>query len=755
MKKAFWLFISIFMCYCRDDFIDSGKKIIDNPENPTDTLSLSFESLPEISPAGVNVTLMASAHGNIYGVVKSSAEPAPTKAEIRSDALKVEFTVSEDDQGVPARYLIPRNKLANMTEVDSYTAYFFLEKMGAGSSEIVSWEYLATNSDLILLEIIPMSLSIESLSEISPSGVNVTLTASARGIIYGVIKPSAEPAPTKAEIKSDALKVDFTVLGDNQGVPVYYLIPPNKLANITEAASYTAYFFLEKAGAGSSEMVSWEYTATVGDLVLLGIVPIGLSVSSLSKISPNGVYATLTANVHGTIRGVVKSSTEPAPTKAEIKSDALKVEFTVSEDDQGVPADHLIPRNKLANITEVASYTAYFFLEKAGAGSSEMVSWEYTVTNSDLILLGTTTIGLNVGSSLEVSLTGVYVTLTASTQGIIHGVVKSSAEPAPKKGEIKSDALKVDFTVLGDDQGVPARYLIPRNKLANITETASYTAYFFLEKAGAGSSEMVSLEYTTTNTDLVLLGTTTIANLISSGHSTAEINATLKELASHGSSVCSVSTEEAATRCLTVLPETVYDSSDRFIERLPDQTNKYLIHIDASQVFEATDNLTYEIVSGNPKYTARTVSGSQGILFNLSGYRITSDGKLYPKDVFLLGRNRSRYVTETNPQASLFDLPRGLGKYHIWGYYLAQCPVRDDGVLDCSDFYDYHVEHTFLRTDTDTLTIEVKNTSTNVTKTVIVNVYPTPSAFPAPAERATPPPLLLAMVYLVFQQNRK
>ena len=750
MKKIFLLFIGILMCYCRDDFIDNGEK-------PPEPLSLSVESLTKISPAGVHVTLMANAHGIIYGVVKSYAEPAPTKADIKSDAFKVEFNVSEDDQGVPVDHLVPRNKLANMTEADRYKAYFFLEKTGAGSSEIVSWEYLATNSDLILLGIISMSLSVESLSEISPIGVNVTLTANVDGIIHGVVKSSADPAPTKADIKSDALKVEFTVLGDDQGVPVYYLIPRNKLANITEAASYTAYFFLEKTGLGSSEVVGWEYTATNTDLILLGIISIGLSVGSLSEFSFLGVNVTLTANTHGIIYGVVKSSAEPAPTKAAIKSDALKVEFTVSENEQGVPARYLIPQSKLANITEVASYTAYFFLEKTGVGDSEIVSLEYTVTNTDLVSLGTISVALSVGSLSKTSPAGVHITLTASVDGNIYGVVKASADPAPTKAAIKSDALKVDFTVSEDDQGAPARYLIPRNKLTNITETASYTAYFFLEKTGVGDSEIVSWEYTATNTDLVLLGITTIADLISLKHSTKEINAILKELASRVSSVCSVSTEEAATRCLTVLPETVYDSSDRFTDRLPDQTNKYLIRIDASQVFEATDNLTYKIVSGNPTHTIHTTYESQDILYNLSGYRITSDGKLYPKDVFLLGRNRNKYWGE----GVIFSIAR-IRDYGLFNKYVEKCPVLDNNglpgcsnffddpsrynhkgctrVLDCSNSYEYHVDHTFLRTETNTLTIKVKNTSTDVTKTVVVNVYPTPSAFPVPVATSTPPP---------------
>ena len=700
---------------------------------------VSVESSPEISLTGANVTLTANFNGILYGVVQSSAEPAPTKEEIKSDTLKVEFTVVEDVQEIPVRYLIPRYKLANITEVASYTAYFFLEKAGVGSSDMVSREFMVTINDLILLGTVIIDLSIGSSSKIISTGIHVTLTATTLGIIYGVVQSSAEPAPTKEEIKSDTLKVEFTVLEDAQGVPTHYLIPPNKLANITEAAGYTAYFFLERAGVGSSEIVSWEFTATNSDLISLGIVPMVVSVGSSPEISLTGANVTLTANFNGIIYGVVQSSAEPVPTKEEIKSDTLKVEFTVVEDVQEIPVRYLIPQNKLANITEAASYTVYFFLEKAGVGSSDMVSREFMVTINDLILLRTVIIDLSIGSSSKIISTGIHVTLTATTPDIIYGVVQSSAEPAPTKEEIKSDTLKVEFTVLEDAQGVPAHYLIPRDKLANITEVASYTAYFFLERAGVGSSEIVDWEHTITNTDLVSLGITTIADLISSEHSTTEINAILKELASRESSVCSVSTEEAATHCLTVLPETVYDSSDRFIDRLPDQTDKYLIRIDTSRVFEATDDLTYEIVSGNPKHTARTLSGGQGILFNLSGYRITSDGKLYPKDVFLLGRNRSRYVTETNYRdTSLFDWPRGLSNYQIWNYYLAQCLVRDDGVLDCSDFYDYHVEHTFLRTDTDTLTIEVKNKSTNVTKTVVVNVYPTPRAFPAPAAPATP-----------------
>ena len=480
--------------------------------------------------------------------------------------------------------------------------------------------------------------------------------------------------------------------------------------------------------------------------------PLILSIASSPEISPAGVRVALTA-ARGIIYGVVKSSAEPKPTKAEIKLDALKVEFTVSEDEQGVSIEHLIPRYKLANIKEAASYTAYFFLEKAEAGSSEITSLEYTTTNDDLVLLEIVTIYPRVGNSLKLSSAGAKVTLTASFGGIIYGVVKSSAEPKPTKADIKSDALRVEFTVSENGQGVSIEHLIPRNKLANITEIAGYTAYFFLETTGAGDSEIISWEYTATGRDLFLLEVVTAdsspaeliqrgfttSDLISLDYSTTKINAVLRKLAIRETGVCSVPTEEAATRCRTVLPETVYDSSSRFVDRLPDQTDKYLMRIDASQVFEATDNLTYEIVSGNPKYTARTNYGNKRhpILYNLTGYRITSDGKLYPKDVYLLGRNRSRYVTETNPQASLFDLPRGLN-YTLFNLYLSQCPVMADGVSDCTDLHDYHVEPTFLRTDTDTLTIKVKNTSKNITKTVVVNVYPTPSAFPAPVAPSTP-----------------
>ena len=701
----------------------------------TITVDLSMGSLSKINSNGVHVTLTANTHGTIHGVVKSSADPAPAKAAIKSDALKVEFTVLGDNQGVPVHYLIPRDNLANMTEAANYTAYFFLEKEGVVSSEIASLEFTVTNTDLVLLGTITVDLSVGSLSEISSNGINVTLTANTPGIIYGVVKSSSEPAPAKEEIKSDALKVEFTVSEDDQGVLAHYLIPRNKLANITEAASYTAYFFLERAGVGSSEMVSREFTVTNSDLVSLGIVPVDLSVGSLSEINSNGINVTLTANIHGIIYGVVKLSAEPAPTKEAIKSDSLKVEFTVSEDDQGVLAHYLIPRNKLANITEAASYTAYFFLEKEGVVSSEMVSREFTVTNTDLVLLGTITVDLSMGSLSKINSNGVHATLTANIHGIIYGVVKSSADPAPAKAAIKSDALKVEFTVSEDDQGVIAHYLIPRNKLTNITEVASYTAYFFLEKEEVGSSEIVSSEYTTTNTDMVSLGIITIADLISSEHSTTEINTILKELASRESSVCSVFAEEATTRCLTVLPETVYDSSDRFIDRLPEQAKKYLIRIDTSRVFEATDNLTYEIVSGSPKHTVRDIFEGKGLIYNLSGYRITSDGKLYPKDVFLLGRNSSKYSME----GDMFNAAHRIN-YPFTEWYLKQCLVINDRSLDCSNFYDYHVEHTFLRTDTDTLTIKVKNTSMNITKTVVVNVYPTPSAFPAPVATSPPPP---------------
>ena len=577
--------------------------------------------------------------------------------------------------------------------------------------------------------------------------------ASADGTIHGVVKPSAEPKPTKADIKSNALKVEFNVSEDDQGVPVHYLIPRDKLANITEAPLYTAYFFLEKAEVGSSEIVSLEYTATNDDLVLLEIITVYPNLGSSLEISSAGAKIALTASFGGIIYGIVKSSAEPKPTKAEIKSNAFRVEFTVSKDDQGVSVHYLIPRDKLVNIKEAASYTAYFFLEKAEAGSSEITSLEYTTTNDDLVLLEIVTIYPRVGNLLKLSSAGAKVTLTASFGGIIYGVVKSSAEPKPTKADIKSDALKVEFTVSEDDRGVSIDHLIPRDKLANIKEAVSYTAYFFLETIGFGGSEIISREYTATGRDLILLEVVTAdsslaeliqrgfttSDLISLDYSTTKINTVLRKLAIRETGVCSVSVEKTITRCRTVLPETVYDSSDRFIDRLPDQTDKYLIRIDGSQVFEATDDLTYEIVSGNPKYTARTNYGNKRhpILYNLTGYRITSDGKLYPKDVFLLGRNRSRYVTETNPQASLFDLPRGLN-YTLFNIYLSQCPVMADGVSDCTDLHDYHVEPTFLRTDTDTLTIKVKNTSKNITKTVVVNVYPTPSAFPAPVAPSTP-----------------
>ena len=648
MKKKILFLIGIFICYCHDGLIDSGEK-------PPDPLILSIESLPEISPAGVHVALMASARGIIHGAVKSSADPAPTKAEIKSDPFKIEFTVSEDDQGVPVDRLIPRDKLANITKAPRYIAYFFLEKAEVGSSEIVFLEYAATNDDLVLLGIVTVYPSVGSSLEISPAGAKVKLTASFGGIIHGVVKSSAEPKPTKADIKSNALRVEFTISENDRGVPVHYLIPRDKLANIQGAASYTAYFFLERAGVGRgvSGITSLKYTTTNDDLVLLEIVTIYPSVGNLLEISPAGAKITLTASFGGTIHGVIKSSAEPKPTKAEIRADALKVEFTVPEDDQGVSIDHLIPPDKLANITEVAGYTAYFFLETIRFGISEIFSWEYTTTGRDLILL---------------------------------------------------EVVTTDFS---------------------LTELIEH---------GFTTSDLVSLDYSTT-----------------------KINAILKELASRESSVCSVSTEEAATRCRTVLPETVYDSSDRFVDRLPDQTNKYLIRIDASRVFETADSLTYQIVSGNPKHTIHTTYKDEDILYNLSGYRITSDGKLYPKDVFLLGRNRNKYWGE----GFIFSRMRALD-YSLFGKYLSQCPVLDNNglpgcshffddpsrynhkgckrVLDCSNFYDYHVEHTFLRTETDTLTIEVKNTSTNVTKTVVVNVYPTPSAFPAPVEMTTPLP---------------
>ena len=236
---------------------------------------------------------------------------------------------------------------------------------------------------------------------------------------------------------------------------------------------------------------------------------------------------------------------------------------------------------------------------------------------------------------------------------------------------------------------------------------------------------------------LILLNCTSSNPSISS---TPEVEAKEEDLGE----TCSLSTDTSTdTPCVIQLPNIVFDSSERFSGRVPDQSGKYLVRIDASAVFPPATNISYRILSGNPTYDYRWTSPT-GIKrsIRLSGYHINSEGKLYTKDVWLLGRNSALY-DDANERA-IFRAINGSGRSGgdwTWVTWRGRCPILGSGVHDCTNLHNYQFDYTFNRTDTDVLVIEVKNRDTGEQREITVHINPSPDSSPSPRRVSSDEPI--------------
>ncbi|MBC6427901.1 MAG: calcium-binding protein [Cellvibrionales bacterium] len=223
-----------------------------------------------------------------------------------------------------------------------------------------------------------------------------------------------------------------------------------------------------------------------------------------------------------------------------------------------------------------------------------------------------------------------------------------------------------------------------------------------------------------------------------------EIQAALREQASANAPSCVLSPFAEVTRCTIALPEVVYDDSI-YPADMADQSENYLVRIDSSRVFDSGDGLEYEITAGNPQTQVRHVirPNNRKAFRNLAGYRITGDGKLYPRHVYLLSRNKDQLQSQA--ALEFFDLR--IWNFRQYGFEnhrlnLEHCTAGsyradDDSLVeaqDCSSKLYWPAEYTHLKTDTDELTIRVTQPSTGAQKTVLLTVLPNHRAYPEPSD---------------------
>jgi len=216
-----------------------------------------------------------------------------------------------------------------------------------------------------------------------------------------------------------------------------------------------------------------------------------------------------------------------------------------------------------------------------------------------------------------------------------------------------------------------------------------------------------------------------IEDLRGAGVPAVEIHEGLQEVARVHAPVCVLSATAEMTECTIALPEVVYDDSV-YPTDMADQSDNYLVKIDSSRAFAVGDRLTYAITDGNP--SVAVAAWSQTIYkvpaTTLEGYRISDDGKLYPKDVYALSRNREQLESE--------------GGLVFLGHRRRLAFQQPDRTVSPPQFGSgvmyYPAEYTYLKTETDTLTIEVRHARTGVTKTVRLNVLPNHRAHPVPVD---------------------
>ena len=233
--------------------------------------------------------------------------------------------------------------------------------------------------------------------------------------------------------------------------------------------------------------------------------------------------------------------------------------------------------------------------------------------------------------------------------------------------------------------------------------------------------------------------------------------------------VCA-SSETSSENCSAHLPLVVYDSSERFsvsLERserffrpapldayngdgVPPQKDKYLLRIDGkgSALFPQGERLSYEIISGNPycRITGRlkhrkicSVDDCPPAYVDMYAYRIDNEGKLYTKDVWLLGRNSYDYARDASQAEELiFGLHNTFlsgdgrmlsiigSKYRGRMIAAGSCPVDTQGKADCSDQHGLYISYTFARTQTDTLKIRVTDMDSGESKEIEARIKPHP-----------------------------
>ena len=208
--------------------------------------------------------------------------------------------------------------------------------------------------------------------------------------------------------------------------------------------------------------------------------------------------------------------------------------------------------------------------------------------------------------------------------------------------------------------------------------------------------------------------------------------------------VCASSLEN----CSAHLPLVVYDSSERFLgvarfeNSFPSQEDNYLLRIDIvdvdgeSALSSEGRRLSYEIISGNPYYRIHgplnrgrdcRVYDCPDAYVDLYAYRIDNEGRLYVKDVWLLGRNSDAYARDASQMRDL-AFSRYEGKYTGPAIRAGNCPVDAEEKFDCSNEHGLYISYTFARTQTDILKIRVTDMDSAESQEIEAHIKPNPRA---------------------------
>ncbi len=190
---------------------------------------------------------------------------------------------------------------------------------------------------------------------------------------------------------------------------------------------------------------------------------------------------------------------------------------------------------------------------------------------------------------------------------------------------------------------------------------------------------------------------------------------------------CFSSSSEALRNCTTNLPLVVHENSERFWWL--DQSDNYLVRVDAENAFPTTNRLSYTIISGNPTYTAESTLGS-GVkqIVNLSGYGINSEGKIYPKDVWLLGKNPNMFELEKDQLHSILLSPYAGYRSFEMRNSLCRRIFNTSRDVNCSGLHNFSTNYTFGKTETDNLIVRVEDMDTHVKRDIAVTINPHPYA---------------------------